>query len=174
MSDETVLKEGDEISIICMVQGVKLYNTKNDSKMLFVKLEDMTGEIEAIVFPDLYRVSGKLFIKGSIIFIKSKISYKDDEPKLLAESVLTPAQFINVTGNMNIYIKCRSDDADTIKNILNIASEDKYRGEMTLMFYFYDLKKKVLPKNINKVNISAEFLTKITGLIGTDNVVVSK
>ncbi len=174
INEDTKIKDGDTVSIICVVQSTKLFNTKKGAKMLFVQLEDATGEVEAIVFPDLFITCGNLFQKGDILFVTSKVSYKDDEPKLLIDTVLKPEQFIQASKNMNIYVRCKSDDSDMHEKIMDVIQDKKYQGKSKILLYFYDINKKAMPKNACTVNVDADLLNLLSKIAGVDNIALGR
>jgi len=57
--------------------------------MAFVELEDLYGEVEVVVFPNVYeRCAGAVF-EDNVVVVKGKLNFKEEEmPKLLADSVV--------------------------------------------------------------------------------------
>lgn len=51
--------------------------TKNGQKMAFVKLADLTGEIEAILFPGAYQQTTGLWERDRIVLVRGKLNAKD-------------------------------------------------------------------------------------------------
>ena len=67
---------------------VKGKATKKGDYMAFVTLEDMTGQIECLVFPRVFEKYRNLLDEDAAVVISGKISVREDEaPKLLAERV---------------------------------------------------------------------------------------
>ena len=67
---------------------VKEKATKKGDYMAFVTLEDMTGQIECLVFPRVFEKYRLLLNADEAVVISGKISVREDEaPKLLAERV---------------------------------------------------------------------------------------
>ena len=67
---------------------VKEKATKKGDYMAFVTLEDMTGQIECLVFPRVFEKYRNLLNADEAVVISGKISVREDEaPKLLAEKV---------------------------------------------------------------------------------------
>lgn len=60
----------------------RVINTKNGSKMAFVKMEDKTGEMEIIVFPKTFEEVGERLVQDEVIKVKGKINCKDRDGKL--------------------------------------------------------------------------------------------
>ncbi len=71
----------------------RVINTKNGSKMAFVKMEDKTGELEIIVFPKTFEEIGERLVQDEVIKVTGKINCKDrdgkltDEVKIIAEDI---------------------------------------------------------------------------------------
>ncbi|MBM7555577.1 helix-hairpin-helix domain-containing protein [Halanaerobacter jeridensis] len=58
--------------------------TKNHREMAFLSLEDESGEVEIIVFPDTYAEAKELIAEDNVILIKGRT---DEEGKLIASQV---------------------------------------------------------------------------------------
>lgn len=92
-SDNKRVKVG---GIVASMQGV---NTKNGEPMAFVRLEDLTGSLEVIVFPKILQKYNDLFATDKILVIEGKVNVKDmvseeegesvtrSEAKIIADSV---------------------------------------------------------------------------------------
>ncbi|MGB0757217.1 MAG: DNA polymerase III subunit alpha [Patescibacteria group bacterium] len=81
----------EHVDAVVRIAGVvtklqRILTRKGDS-MLFASLEDHTGLTEALIFPKLLAKTQHIWIEGTTIFIQGKVSDKDGEIKLLAESV---------------------------------------------------------------------------------------
>lgn len=86
-----------------VIMDTRAINTKNGSKMAFVKIEDKSGEMEIIIFPKLFEDIGEKLAQDSVVRIKGKINAKDrdgritDELKIIADEVVfvTPDELEN-------------------------------------------------------------------------------
>jgi DNA polymerase-3 subunit alpha len=61
------------------ITDMREITTKNGSKMAFVKLEDQTGELELILFPNAYQQTTGLWERDRVILARGKLSAKDRE-----------------------------------------------------------------------------------------------
>jgi len=66
--------------------------TKNGQKMAFIKLADLTGEVEIILFPNTFQQTAGIWQKDGIVLVRGKVNGVDrrtgeplDEVKILAE-----------------------------------------------------------------------------------------
>ncbi|MFT5281064.1 MAG: DNA polymerase-3 subunit alpha [Flavobacteriaceae bacterium] len=63
-----------------------LTKRKND-KMAFIKITDLHGTIEAVVFPKLYEEHHELFQEETLIAVKARVSTRNGEKSLIIEGV---------------------------------------------------------------------------------------
>lgn len=77
---------GQRMSIGGIVVSVKKITTKaGNHEMAFVKLEDMTGTIEIVVFPKIYARTVHMWTADQIVQITGKVDEKDDRLTILAD-----------------------------------------------------------------------------------------
>ncbi len=76
-----------------MMMSAKKILTKNNEPMVFLKMADTTGEIEAVVFPRVYKEKPELWQEGDrALVLTGRVQEKDEELKFLVETgyELTP------------------------------------------------------------------------------------
>lgn len=87
-SDPASYKDGQKVTLLAILSGVKKKITKNDTTMAFLNAEDMYGSIEIIVFPKTYNQYASLITEDAVVLIKARVSVRDDEEtKLLLEAI---------------------------------------------------------------------------------------
>jgi DNA polymerase-3 subunit alpha len=77
--------EKQYVTIGGIVSSIKKIITRTSEPMLFVKLEDITSNIEILVFPSVLKKNPTVWQEDKIIIVAGRISDKDGEIKLLAE-----------------------------------------------------------------------------------------
>lgn len=80
------LTNGFPITIGGMVVSTKPIITKKGDKMAFLTIEDLTGSIEAVVFPSLFKTSPELFEEEKCIALSGKISVRNGEKSIIIEA----------------------------------------------------------------------------------------
>lgn len=78
---------GRLVRVAGIITDVRKILTKNQESMLFMKLEDFSGSLEAVVFPKLYEKVNLLCQTDNIVIVEGKINSRDNELKLLADSI---------------------------------------------------------------------------------------
>jgi DNA polymerase-3 subunit alpha len=61
--------------------------TKTGKRMAWVTLEDLSGSIEAVIFPKLYKEHGKTLAPGACILIKGTVSVRNGDVSLTIENL---------------------------------------------------------------------------------------
>jgi DNA polymerase-3 subunit alpha len=92
--EESLEMDGRFVDLGGILTEVKEKATKKGDYMAFVTLEDMTGQIESLVFPRVFEKYRPLLNEDAAVVISGKISVREDEaPKLLAERVTRLAEW---------------------------------------------------------------------------------
>ena len=92
--DKGQSRDGQEASIGGILTAVKGKATKKGDYMAFVTLEDLTGEMECLVFPKVYEKYQPLLTEDAAVVISGRLSVREEEaPKLLAERIVPLADW---------------------------------------------------------------------------------
>jgi DNA polymerase-3 subunit alpha len=80
--------EGENVRLVGLIEHVKLTNTrKTNERMAILRVEDMDGDVEVVVFPSTYVKLASYINEGEVIFLSGKVSFKDNVPKIFAEDM---------------------------------------------------------------------------------------
>ena len=80
-------QNGLPVIIPALVAEVRTVLTKSGEKMSFVRFEDKTDSIEAVVFPKLYKEQSSALVEGSCVLLKAKISIRNGETTLAIDNL---------------------------------------------------------------------------------------
>jgi DNA polymerase-3 subunit alpha len=69
--------DGRSVQIGGAVVDAREITTKNGQKMAFVKLEDLSGELEVILFPNAYQQTLGIWSRDKVVLVRGKVSAKD-------------------------------------------------------------------------------------------------
>lgn len=86
IADLAELRDGEKVKISGIISTMKKIQTRSGQAMLFAGLEDLTGKTELVVFPKVYEKHIEVFQPDAILIAQGRISAKDGENKVLAES----------------------------------------------------------------------------------------
>jgi len=79
---------GERVSVGGIIAGVKKIITKaGNHEMAFVKLEDLSGLIEVVVFPKIFARTADYWRMDAVVVVTGKLDEKDDRLTLLIDEV---------------------------------------------------------------------------------------
>ncbi len=77
--------DGKEVTICGIIAGMKIKITKkSQEKMAILNLEDLSGTIEVVVFPDLYKTSQHLLLTDTPLIVAGQLDKNEQENKIKA------------------------------------------------------------------------------------------
>lgn len=87
---EKNIKNGDYVTVCGIARNVTQRTTKNGDLMAVLKLEDLTGEIDVVVFPKTYEKAKSAVIEDEKLFIRGRYDDTDDRgAKVIAMDIVT-------------------------------------------------------------------------------------
>ena len=86
----TRVTDGDRAVVGGMITAKKIKSTKNNKVMAFLDVEDMTGTMEVIVFPNTYEKESAKLEEDGKVFLFGRVSLEEEKDgKLICERVVT-------------------------------------------------------------------------------------
>jgi len=80
--------DGQEIKMVGLLNTVKLTTTKKtNERMAILNVEDLEGDIEAVVFPSSYITLASMLKEGQVVVLKGRVSFRDEAPKLIVSDM---------------------------------------------------------------------------------------
>ena len=86
LKDVKNIRDGYNVTVTGLVSKIQKINTKNGQPMLFVKLEDLSNNVEILVFNDTIQKHPDIWRENTILQVKGRVSRKNGEPKIICES----------------------------------------------------------------------------------------
>ena len=81
---------GQKVVIAGMVSSApRVITTRKGEPMAFVKLEDLQGEVEVVVFPKAYQGTRELWQKDNIVIVKGQVNDRNGRVNVICESAAT-------------------------------------------------------------------------------------
>ncbi len=83
----TEFKDGDRVSMGGIITEVKRLSTKKGATMAFVKVEDVYGAIEVIVFPNAFDKCRAVLNDEETVVVTGRVQLKEGVAQILAEDI---------------------------------------------------------------------------------------
>ena len=177
----------DEKEVILggMIVNKRIQTTKRNDIMAFLELEDLYGTIEVIVFPQVLKEYNYILNEDNIIYIKGKLSIKEEEgAKLIAREIrdINDTNNFKINNHNNLYTKNKKSEAKGIfikidsidnKELINTIEKIllKYKGnEDTYICTQYP--RRMFKWTHVKVRLNSDLQYKLKDLLGEENVKV--
>ncbi|MFQ5542458.1 MAG: OB-fold nucleic acid binding domain-containing protein, partial [Candidatus Binatia bacterium] len=183
------LREGPpngEVKIGGVVTALRLRNTKKGDRYASFNLEDKTGFIEVIVWPDIYRRSMETIPVDDPILVQGRLDIGEERVQLIASDVTSLAEVTarnhSSSGSPEKFSKRYSDDKTREVHFYVTAQEvtaqelnrlhdilRRYRGASTVLLHLFNPDRSEtiieLPHHI-KINPSPELLETVDRSFG--------
>ncbi len=80
-------RDGEVVIVGGIVSALKHMTTKRGDSMLFMRLDDVTGGTECVVFNSTYEKARELCTTDRILIVKGRVDHKEGETKLIAMEI---------------------------------------------------------------------------------------
>jgi DNA polymerase-3 subunit alpha len=188
--EESLDMDGRFVDMGGILTEVKEKATKKGDYMAFATLEDMTGQIECLVFPRVFEKYRPLLNEDEAVVISGKISVREEEaPKLLAERVtrlaewdrknaaaasdgarqretLTDAQ-IAAKAEKKLFLRLERSRMESVTAMLALDA-----GNVPVYMHIPEEKITLLCPREHWVSASEECVRRLCEALGTENVVL--
>lgn len=155
-----------------LIQAVKEIRTKRGDPMAFIKISDETMEMEAVVFPELYRLKKPFFKEENIVLIVGSVEERNHALQWVFQDI-TPFHPENLPIQERLFIKFQEQDNQKgLTKLKEIAN--KYPGK-TPIFVFDAIQKRTFQMASQyHIHASQTCLEELRQQFGKSNVVLEQ
>lgn len=174
-------KDKQNVKIVALLTSKRTHITKSNKTMCFAAIEDMSGEMECLVFPKLYEQYSVMLETGKVYAFDGTVSVEDEgDPKLLINMITEPdldklrkamnGQGAEQSGKKTLYIRFVSRNDTNIPAVKALLRANK--GNTLTKICFDDTRETVtLPPNLS-VDLNSDFIQKLSGICGKNNIII--
>ncbi|MGX8714759.1 MAG: DNA polymerase III subunit alpha, partial [Lachnospiraceae bacterium] len=166
---QTRVRDGQMAIVGGIITGRSIKITKTNKRMAFLTLEDMTGQLEVVVFPKDFERDEHALQEEARVFIRGRVnSTENDSAKLILERAVPLAQMPR-----RLWIRCADKDVwyNSERKLYDII--DAHPGSGLISIY---LEKERARKNLAAswmIEINGETMGILEALYGPGNVKVT-
>lgn len=166
--DLPTMADGSDVKLVGLITYIKLTNTKRtNERMAILKIEDMEGEAECVVFPSDYQKLAQFINEGEVIFLNAKLNFRDNEAKLIASGM---KQIHDVYGSVTaINIDLTKTDQQGLKHLRTKLS--KFPGKVPVYLNINTKSRKGVQILVGKdlyVAPNEQLMNEIKDLVGNE------
>jgi DNA polymerase-3 subunit alpha len=178
-SQLTDLHQDRQIIIGGMITKKRFHITQRGrnagAKMAVFVLEDLQGQVEVVLFPDVFNRYADMLVEDSIVFVKGKLDFRREKPNLIAAEI-TPLDQIKDKYAAKVRIRLDAKDV-TEQKIAEIKSIcHAHRGKSPVYVAVHTDRGSVLAAadKALSVNPDLDFCRKMQQLVGPQNFHLTK
>jgi DNA polymerase III subunit alpha len=123
-------RDGDIVTVGGIVGALRQTTTKKGEPMVFMRLDDVSGSVETIVFNSVYGASRDLLEADRILVVKGRVDHKEGETKLIAIEV-APFEATPERTEVRLKLDARRAPAGTIQKLAEVLRD--FPGEAAVV-----------------------------------------
>ena len=154
------------------IGDMKKIRTKKGEQMAFFTISDQTGEMEAVVFPNVLKKMAVFLQKGNILVIEGKIEERQGKIQFIVQNGQGIKEAIQSipTNKSKLYLKIpiEKETVESLQNLKEIIR--KYPGTISVILYYESTKKSIYLEKPLLINPSEQCLEELIKVIGKGNV----
>ncbi|MCM8795416.1 MAG: DNA polymerase III subunit alpha [Candidatus Omnitrophica bacterium] len=95
--------DGAEIKLVGLIAKIKHALTRaKQEKMAILKLEDLDGAVEVLVFPVTYQKISRYILPNTVVMIKGRLNLREETPKVIANDLFPIDEVYKLINAINI------------------------------------------------------------------------
>jgi DNA polymerase III subunit alpha len=115
-------RDGEVVTVGGIVAGLRHMTTKRGDAMVFLRLEDVTGAVETVVFNSTYDKARELCTADRILIVKGRIDRKEGDTKLVALEIAA-FEAVPEMREVRLKIDATKARAGTIKELAQLIRD---------------------------------------------------
>ena len=123
-------RDGESVTVGGIVSEVRQLLTKRGEQMVFLRLDDVTGGIDCVVFAGAYAAATELCSPDRIVIVKGRVDHKEGETKLIAQEI-SAFESVSVKRTVRLRIDATRAQAGTIGDLAALLRE--FPGESPVL-----------------------------------------
>ena len=158
-------RDGEIVTVAGIVSALKQLTTKKGEPMVFMRLDDVLGSAEVVVFNSVYAASRELLLADAVLVVKARIDHKEGETKLIALEV-TAFEATPERKEVRLKLDARRARAGLIRELATVVKD--FPGEAPVVL---DLVTSDGPRTFQfgpdyKVKPEPDFFAEVKALLG--------
>ena len=131
MSEVERRRDGEVVTVGGIVSAIKQLTTKKGEPMVFLRLDDLSGSLETVVFNSVYAAARELLEADKVLVIKGRVDHKEGETKLIALEI-APFEASSDKGEVRLRLDARKAPAGTIRELAEVVRSFPGESEVVL------------------------------------------
>jgi DNA polymerase-3 subunit alpha len=123
-------RDGEVVTVGGIVGALKSLTTKKGDPMVFMRLDDLSGSVETVVFNSVYAASRDFLEADRVLVLKGRVDHKEGETKLIAIEVV-PFEATPDRSEICLKVDARKAPAGLVRDLAELLRE--YPGDAKVL-----------------------------------------
>jgi DNA polymerase-3 subunit alpha len=163
-------QDGKMVNLAGLIASVRRTITKRGETMAYFILEDLTGNVEALLFPKNMPKYNDVLKSDLPVLVKGRLNIQEDKPKIFVESI----KALEDENKEELYLKIPLGFNEAIFEEELWPIVEGHPGETPLYLYFPETRKLILSEKRYWITITPDLLRKLEELLGKKTVYIMK
>ncbi|MGV3488682.1 MAG: DNA polymerase III subunit alpha [Tuberibacillus sp.] len=160
---------GAAVKLPAMVEQFRQLRTKTGRQMGTMVLNDPSGSIEAVAFPDVFEKSMRLYQNGALVWVEGTMKTNQNGKQLVIQKIRDLAD-ITITGRLFLRISSKEGSSALLNRLKK--SMDKYRGNTDVLLYYAKEKQTIQLSRTHAVEPTTACIKELKAILGDENVIL--
>jgi DNA polymerase III subunit alpha len=157
---------------VVYIGEMKKIRTKKGEQMAFFTMSDQTGEMEAVVFPNVLKKMATILQQGNILVVEGKIEERQGKIQFIVQKGQDIKEAIHsIPANKSkLYLKIPKEQ-ETVEHLQNLKEViRKYPGSINVILYYERSRKSIGLEKSLLIEPSEQCIKELIKMIGNENV----
>lgn len=163
--------DGQQVIVGGIISSVSIKYTKNNQVMAFLTLEDTFGDMEIIVFPNVYKSFSTILNEDRVVLISGRASISEDQqPKIISERIIDYDELIQM--NKVLWLKVEDNNPNIFEQLKQILLSSK--GKVKVKTYVQSNKQTLALNQEYWINPSKDLLDRLKVFLDEKSVILKE
>ncbi|MBD1373896.1 DNA polymerase III subunit alpha [Hazenella sp. IB182357] len=169
--DLDAISTGKQVKGIGMITKIRRIQTKKGDQMAFAQVEDQTGHIELVIFPNVYRDLQTKIEADEMVYFTGKLDRQEDRAKVMVQEMKLLEE---MNRDEKVFVRISGEQQERHLTALH-GIIGKHRGSQPIYLY-YEQSKQLLSLPVAKygIKLTATAIEEMEALLGAGSVKVKK
>ncbi len=159
-------RDGEVVTVGGIVTSAKQITTRRGEPMVFLRLDDLTAEIEVVVFNSVYASARELCAADRILVVKGRVDHKQEgETKLVALEV-SPLEADEEPAEVRLRVDARRASAGIVRELSHVVRDFPGEARVVLTLETSEGRKVLELGPAYRVRPEPDFFAEVRALLG--------
>lgn len=153
-----------------LVTDERKIRTKSGQTMSFLEISDESGEISAVVFPDVYRKYLRILKKGALVLLEGYLEYRKGRAQFVVQQAKALEELSKPGPGVQLFLRitAEKDRKEILMQVKNALFQKQ--GETKVMLFIEKTKKLIRLSDEYRVDLDGDVIEELRKILNPENV----